>query len=396
MKRLVMFGGADLRQIQGINLVIRQMVSGRHLFRGIELTTVYAGQQTIDVRAGEGIPVGSDTGTLRYTLRRRIRSLLRELLSSRWYPFARLKYELNYLRPARKSVRNYLRSGEKADYLLFHDMWSAYYYYRMRDGQGPERCVLVVHAVDDAMGQFFSRFPAFAGRRRARILSRRDFVYARIDHVVYLSHKACGQSCVPPQKRSVIYNGIDRMPCALPVPEGDVVRMVCVGNLSGWKGQEFIIEAFHRLERRYLRRLRLVLVGEGAQRQTLERAVRRYGLDERILFTGARKDVPEILRRQDVFIMPSQSEGLSIATLEAIRAGLFMLLTDTGGNREVMGAAGGYVIERDADDIAQKIRMLLDRQVVSADQKAATRRHFERLFTTEACIAAYERMLLSL
>ena len=119
-------------------------------------------------------------------------------------------------------------------------------------------------------------------------------------------------------------------------------------------------------------------------------------IEKYVTFMGARKDVPEILRNMDVFIMPSKNEGLSIATIEGIRAGLFMLLTDAGGNKEVMGDRGGFVIDRDAEDIKEKICKIIDEHLVSKEQKEKSRLHFLDNFTTEKFISGYEQMFMSL
>jgi glycosyltransferase involved in cell wall biosynthesis len=396
MKKMVMFGGMDLRQIQGVNLVINYLIQGSRFFRDIQITKVYGGQQVIDVANGDQMPIGIDVGTPQYTFRRKIRSMLRELLSSEHYVFAMLKYYLNAIRPTKKALHNYMVSEDKADYILFHGILSAYYYYKMNGGSVPEKCAVIVHAADDDMGQLFEQFPAFKEKKQKEILAQRDYVYEHINKVVYISKKAYDNSKVPSEKKCVIYNGIDDFPYEFSMANDDKINFVCVGSMSGWKGQELVSQALINMNRKHLDKLHVYFVGDGAERANLEQQVRDGHIEEYVTFMGARKDVAEILRSQDVFIMPSKNEGLSIATIEGIRAGLFMLLTDAGGNKEVMGDKGGMVIKRDANDIKEKICCIIDERLVSKEQKERSRAHFLEYFTTEKFISDYEKMFLSL
>lgn len=394
MKRLIMINGDDLRQVQGINYVIDHFVKGKKYLKDIELSKIY-GVQTVDVAAGEQMPISSDAGTMRYTTKRKFRSFLREMLSSKHYAFAMLKYYLNCIRPTKIALSNYLRSGKHADFILFHGILGAYYYYKKHNGKVPEKCALIVHAVDDEMGQFFDTFPAFIGRKQKEILAYRDYVYEHIDKVVYISRKAYDNSKMPESRKCVIYNGIDDILYDFSEKTEGMVNFVCVGSMSGWKGQELIIQALSKLDKEHIEKIHLYFVGDGAEKNNLEQQARDSLLEDYVTFMGDRKDVSEILRSQDVFIMPSKSEGLSIATIEAIRAGLFMLLTDTGGNKEVMGNEG-FVIERDADDIKNKICKIVDEHLISKEQKERSRQHFLELFTTEKFITSYEKMFMSL
>ncbi len=393
-QKLVMLAGDDLRQVQGINFVIDHFVKGKRFLKDIEFSKVY-GVQVVDVAAGEQMPIGSDMGSPQYTTKRRIRSFLRDLLSSDHYVFAMFKYYLNGIRPAKKAIGHYLQSEDRADFILFHGINAAYRYYKRFDGKVTEKCAVIIHAVDDNMIQFLETFPAFKGKKQKELFAQRDYVYEHIDKVVYISKKAYENSKVPAEKKCVIYNGIDDIEYQFGDKTEDMINLVCVGSMTGWKGQDLVIQALTIIDKMALSRLHLYLVGDGAERANLEKMVQDNNLSAYVTFTGARKDVPEILRNMDVFIMPSKNEGLSIATIEAIRAGLYMLLTDTGGNKEVMGK-GGLVINRDAEDIKNKICKILDEGLINKEQKERSRNHFLENFTTEKFITGYEKMFLSL
>lgn len=80
----------------------------------------------------------------------------------------------------------------------------------------------------------------------------------------------------------------------------------------------------------------LLLAGDGALRPELEAQVAQLGLVERVHLLGVRRDVPVVLRASTVFTLASVSEGASITVLEAMASGLPLVLTDVGGNPELV------------------------------------------------------------
>jgi glycosyltransferase involved in cell wall biosynthesis len=89
----------------------------------------------------------------------------------------------------------------------------------------------------------------------------------------------------------------------------------------------------------------LMIVGDGPERPALETIVDQLKLRSNVLFVGHRNDVPEMLAAADIAVMPSLSEGLGVAAIEALAAGKPTVAFDTGGLREVVtdGADGRVV-----------------------------------------------------
>jgi len=94
-----------------------------------------------------------------------------------------------------------------------------------------------------------------------------------------------------------------------------------VGSLSAVKNQSFLLDLARRLADRG-EAVRLVLVGEGPDRDVLSTRARALGLERQVLLAGSRADVPDVLAALDVFVFPSRSEGLGIAVVEAQAAGI--------------------------------------------------------------------------
>jgi glycosyltransferase involved in cell wall biosynthesis len=121
----------------------------------------------------------------------------------------------------------------------------------------------------------------------------------------------------------------------LGIPEDETV-FGTVGRLVATKGQTYLIDAFQAVMKK-IPNSRLVIIGDGSLSQKLQKQVEESGISSRVLFTGYRKDVLELLMGFDVFVLPSLAEGLSIALLEAMASRLPVIASDVGGIPEVFG-----------------------------------------------------------
>ena len=220
---------------------------------------------------------------------------------------------------------------------------------------------------------------------------------------------------VPESRVTNICNGVDvarfrppdhpgRARTALPgcplAPEDFVVG--AVGRLAAVKNLPLLIDAFARVAGRnaaFARRARLALVGDGPELAAVQAALRTRGLDERCWLPGARHDVPACLQAFDLLCLPSLAEGISNAILEAMAAGLPVVATDVGGNRELVahGETGRLVASGDATALADAIEAyfadpaLLRAQAQAARTRAVTQ--FSLDVMVERYHAVYARLL---
>jgi glycosyltransferase involved in cell wall biosynthesis len=110
--------------------------------------------------------------------------------------------------------------------------------------------------------------------------------------------------------------------------------------------------------------LRFWIVGGGALKNELENYARRLGIEENVVFTGERSDIPSLLHSMDIFVMTSLYEGLSNTIMEAMLAGLPVVATDVGGNSELIidGETGFFCPSGDAKALARKVVHLIDNE----------------------------------
>lgn len=118
-----------------------------------------------------------------------------------------------------------------------------------------------------------------------------------------------------------------------------------IGRLHASKGYASLIEAMP-LVREKLPQARLVLVGEGREREQLENRVRELRLNSHVDFVGERSDAAGLLPEFDIFVLPSVIEGMPNAVLEAAMAGIPVVATRVGGVPEVIqDSISGLLVE---------------------------------------------------
>lgn len=174
---------------------------------------------------------------------------------------------------------------------------------------------------------------------------------------------------LPREKIAVHYTGLDHS-AFRPLPReesrarladlgvpADGPLLASVGALIPRKGQSFVIEALARLPA-----ARLALVGKGPDEATLRALAERLGVADRVHFFGSLDHalLPVVLSASEAMVLPSASEGLANAWVEALACGTPLVITDAGGARElVKDASAGRIVARDSAAIAQAVADLL-------------------------------------
>lgn len=134
-----------------------------------------------------------------------------------------------------------------------------------------------------------------------------------------------------------------------------------VGRLSPPKCPELMLRAFARVSATRPQ-AHLVLVGDGWQRAEVETEAHRLGLGDRVRLLGLRRDVPELLRAFDVFVMSSSREGLPRTLSQAMAASLPVVATRVGGIPDaIVEGENGFLVESgDVAALADRLALLAD------------------------------------
>lgn len=164
--------------------------------------------------------------------------------------------------------------------------------------------------------------------------------YLAMDHVITVSATLAER--YPPERVTVVHNGL-RLPQVLAMPEREALRsrlldghpgplLVAIGRLDPVKGFDLLLQALPGIPGK------LLLVGDGEQRAALETQARGLGLENQVVFTGWRNDIPALLQAADLCVISSRSEGFPLVMVEALHAGTPIIATDVSGVRELLPA----------------------------------------------------------
>lgn len=128
----------------------------------------------------------------------------------------------------------------------------------------------------------------------------------------------------------------------------DTIVFTAVGNLFECKAYDRLIEASAIL-RNHLSKFRIVICGEGPERERLELLIKKHDLAEQVKLLGFRKDANRWIAGSDAFVHPSLSEGLSLVAIEAQMLGIPVVAAKVGGLAEVLtapcsGADLGWIV----------------------------------------------------
>lgn len=197
------------------------------------------------------------------------------------------------------------------------------------------------------------------GLNRTRTLGRKFLnrvLFNRISRIIAVS-KAVRSDILEtnrvssPDKVITVYNGIDaeqfgasstiqqEVRSRLDLVDKEAFVFGTVGRLTKVKGQAVLLKAFARVCQQYPRSC-LVLAGKGPLEIELRNLAAKLNIEKHVIFLGHRKDIPDVLRAYDVFVLPSFSEGLCLALLEAMASGIPVIASRVGGIPEILNGPG--------------------------------------------------------
>ncbi len=164
---------------------------------------------------------------------------------------------------------------------------------------------------------------------------------------------------------------------------GDAPVAIVVAKLMEQKGHSVLLDAIPAVLA-HIPRLEVLLVGEGELRPSLEARAAQMGIGANLHFAGNRADIPALLAASDLFVLPSRWEGLPMALLEAMAAGLPLVASSVSGTREVVehSTSGLLVPPDDSSALARAmVKILADPVAADAMGRAARAR-------VDACYSA--------
>ncbi|NDV78853.1 glycosyltransferase [Dysgonomonas sp. 511] len=193
------------------------------------------------------------------------------------------------------------------------------------------------------------------------------FIYERYDTIISISPKTLdflSEYIGYSEKFHMISNGInistfydaETLDKKELVSDPKAIIITMVAGFRHEKDQDTVIRAFSYLPLQY----KLCLVGEGPRRKVCETLARELELTDRVIFTGIRSDIPQILKASDIIVMSSHYEGLSLSSIEGMSVGKPFIASDVDGLHEITEGAGILFPKGDEKALARIIQELMN------------------------------------
>ena len=254
------------------------------------------------------------------------------------------------------------------------------------------------------------QFGDFAGITQLKLKRLVTSCAKRCDSIVHMSNDIKEELLVnrfPAHKLLCIPNGVDSDRFALlTTAHGKNTESICfVGRIESQKGLDYLLRALAIIIA-YGSKVKLFIVGDGKQRTSLQDLAKNLALGDHVVFTGFQHDVLSYYRSTRAFVLPSLSEGMSSALLEAMSCGLPVITTRVGAGEEIVGAdLGGNVLPwghyhigkrgimvnpRDEKGLAKSIYKLLQDDSLSKNLGVSAREFVRSSYSYEGAVNAYQ------
>lgn len=256
--------------------------------------------------------------------------------------------------------------------------------------------VCVAHNIERYMvgGDRFSRAARLLERQTARLAS----AYVAVSEAVA---SAVCQTLSVRRKLAVIPNGLSDIRVPLERTAARRILGLCgtsfvvgsVGRLHPQKGYANLLNVAASL-RDVIPQLQVVIIGDGPEREQLERLASSKSLQGVAHIVGSRRDVTDVLSAFDLFVMTSHYEGLPVALLEAMRCAIPCVVTNAGGMPEVVveGKTGFVVEQGDVATLAARIRVFEQNRALIQEMGAAAQERFRARYTSQVMAGRYEAL----
>lgn len=273
------------------------------------------------------------------------------------------------------------------------------------------------------LSYIFSRAKLIMSRRslnnymvnNARLQRYEKFLHNKMHFILGNSQAVVDQLIVeelaPTNKTGLIYNGVESPPLLsinnepagepilseLSIPPTSTV-MTMVANLIPYKGHSDLLSALSIVSN-YDNDWHLLIVGrDDGIGQSLKSQASKLMISDNTHFLGLRNDVPQIYAASNIGLLSSHEEGFSNAILEGMLASLPMIVTDVGGNAEVVeNNKTGYVVPASSPkEFAAAILKIINDPALQLSMGKAGRKRIDEKFSMETCINNYAKLYCSL
>lgn len=214
---------------------------------------------------------------------------------------------------------------------------------------------------------------------------------------------------VAAEKISIVRNGIEIRNYDLPQEvrirarqefgvDAKTTLFGIIANLRKGKGHTDLVDAFSELIKKNGKtNIRLLIVGDGGEMETIKKKVNDAHLEKEIIFTGCRNDIPDLLAAIDIFILPTEFEGMSVALLEAMAAKKAIITTSIKANTEILSVKSAlFVKPRDISTLIGGMEAILLDEKLKEQLSVNARKLCQENYSLENSIDRFATILKTL
>jgi len=206
---------------------------------------------------------------------------------------------------------------------------------------------------------------------------------------------------IPEKSITVIYNGItpltvvqtevDKLKIDLGIPENNTV-LGTIARFDPIKNHTMMLRAF-ALVLEQQPNTTLIIVGDGKERENIEACIKQLNLANKVILTGYQTKPHNYLALMDIYLLSSFSEGTSMTLLEAMSLGKPCVVTDAGGNPEVIanGKNGFVTPNDDADEFAKRLVEIITTNTSALELGKISIKRFEEIFSERNMNQLYKK-----
>lgn len=326
----------------------------------------------------------------KFVIRQKIKKLLKKTMLGNYL------YMNIFLQHGRQCILLNRENIKRASILLANDFWSAYYATKFYPSKP---LIFVMHNSGDLFSMLFSELP-FLKKGITYFFLKKNFdkILASSKKIVFVSETA---------RRFFVsqYSGMDKKTIFIPQCIEDSVYLlnkdftklnfICIGTVCHRKNQFSILQALYLLlQKRILKNddFTIAFVGDGSELQHCKEFVQEKEL-KGVTFYGTQSDVVYYLNQSNCFILASHDEGLPTVAIEALRAGLPLVLSNVGGCGELIKGNGILIKDGSVEEIMCGIQYMFENRTKMFDMAKKSRLIYQETYTIDIMIDRYSKLI---
>lgn len=407
MKKVDEFFPIDITASIGPSGTIRRVFQNRDFFasNGFDVT-VFAShpvdntkiKRTFEFKEMKELPEMGGRSLMKprsKSLLSQIRAFCNKNKAATWFYF---KYRV--VEAYHKRALEYINMNRNVDLVVFHDYISAYFYLKNRkDKMAKVSVFLHSDGNNDSMTE--ESYPQLRGTKLLKEVHEMfNYVIAHADGIVFISKLSKQRFMglhpeIDETKIFAVVNGIDDKPIIQGIRKTDFkYRLCCSGSVCLRKGQHRVVEAMALMDKDVLKDTHYTIIGAGEHLDAIKAFVAENNLEKHVTFLGnvPNPEVHRILCEENIFILMSENEGLPIAIIEAMRAGLAVISTRVAGIPEQVNDTNGILLNPSVEELIPILNDLPNHDWETLGKTSRIR--YENEFSFELMRSRYANMFM--